>query len=105
MGRTLARASVLAVCVAFAIPAAAYGEPSASAKVGETFSYTGVVYDHLNPDRPLLIGDSDHDKCGGLTVGVHWGDLGAPTPVAYPAQGNLVSVPGGWNAVVSASYT
>ena len=103
--RRLAKTSVLAACIAFAIPAAAHGEPSASAKVGESFSYTGVVYDHLNPDRPLLIGDPDHDKCGGLTTGVHWGDFGAPTPVPYPAQSSLVSVPGGWNAVVSASYT
>ena len=103
--RPLAKASVLAACIAFAIPAAAAAEPSASAQVGEPFNYTGTVYDHLNPDRPLLIGDSNHDKCGGLTVGVHWGDFGAPTPVAHPAQGSLVSVPGGWNAVVSASYT
>jgi hypothetical protein len=103
--RPLAKASVLAACIAFAIPAAASAEPSASAQVGEPFSHTGTVYDHLNPDRPLLIGDSNHDKCGGLTVGVHWGDFGAPTPVAHPAQGSLVSVPGGWNAVVSASYT
>lgn len=103
--RSLAKASVLAACVAFAIPAAANAEPSASTQVGEPFSHTGTVYDHLNSDRPLLIGDSNHDKCGGLTVGVHWGDFGAPTPVAHPAQGSLVSVPGGWNAVVSASYT
>jgi hypothetical protein len=103
--RALAKTSVLAACIAFAIPGAAHGEPSASAQVGEAFSYTGVVYDHLDPDRPLLIGDADHDKCGGLTVGVHWGDFGALTPVPYPAQGSLVSVPGGWNAVVSASYT
>ena len=103
--RPLAKASVLAACFAFAIPAAASAEPSASTQVGEPFSHTGTVYDHLNPDRPLLIGDSNHDKCGGLTVGVHWGDFGAPTPVAHPAQGSLVSVPGGWNAVVSASYT
>ena len=39
-----------------------------------------------------------------MSVGVHWGDLGAPTPVAYPAQGSLVAVPSGWNALVSASY-
>ncbi len=103
--RPLAKASVLAACIAFAIPAAASAEPSASAQVGEPFSHTGTVYDHLNSDRPLLIGDSNHDKCGGLSVGVHWGDFGAPTPVAHPAQGSLVSVPGGWNAVVSASYT
>ena len=96
---------MLAVCVAFAIPAAAHGQPSASAKVGEPFSYTGLVYGHLNPDSPLVIYDSDHDKCSGLSVGVHWGDLGAPTPVAYPAQGSLVAVPSGWNALVSASYT
>jgi len=105
MGRPFAKTSVLAASIALALPGIAHGEPDASATVGQVFSYTGVVYDHLNPDRPLLIGDSDHDKCGGLSVGVHWGDLGAPTPVAYPAQGNLVSVPGGWNAVVSASYT
>ena len=103
--RPLAKASVLAGCIALAIPAAASAEPSASTQVGEPFSHTGTVYDHLNPDRPLLIGDSNHDKCGGLAVGVHWGDFGAPTPVAHPAQGSLVSVPGGWNAVVSASYT
>jgi hypothetical protein len=103
--RPLAKASVLAACFAFAIPAAASAEPSASTQVGEPFSHTGTVYDHLNSDRPLLIGDSNHDKCGGLSVGVHWGDFGAPTPVAHPAQGSLVSVPGGWNAVVSASYT
>jgi hypothetical protein len=103
--RSLAKASVLAACIAFAIPAAAHGEPSASAQVGEAFSYTGVVYDNIDPNRPLLIVDPDHDKCGGLTTGVHWGDFGALTPVPYPAQSSLVSVPGGWNAVVSASYT
>jgi len=102
--RSLAKASALAACIAFAVPGAANGEPSASAKGGEAFSYTGVVYDHLNRDRPLLIGDPDHDKCGGLTVGVHWENFGALTPVPYPAQGLLVSVPGGWNAIVSASF-
>ncbi len=64
--RPLAKASVLAACVAFAIPAAASAEPSASTQVGEPFSHTGTVDDHLNSDRPLLIGDSNHDKCGGL---------------------------------------
>jgi hypothetical protein len=103
--RSLAKTLVLAACIAFAIPATAHGEPSASAQVGEAFSYTGVVYDNLDPNRPLLIVDPDHDKCGGLTTGVHWGDFGALTPVPYPAQSSLVSVPGGWNVLVSASYT
>jgi hypothetical protein len=105
MRRPLAKTSVLAACIAFAIPGSAHSEPSASAQVGQAFSYTGVVYDNIDPNRPLLIVDPDHDKCGGLTTGVHWGDFGALTPVPYPAQSSLVSVPGGWNALVSASYT
>jgi hypothetical protein len=94
--RPLAKASVLAACIAFAIPAVASAEPSASAQVGEPFSYTGTVYDHLNSDRPLLIGDSNHDKCGGLTVGVHWGTSGPrlPWPIRPRARSSRSRVAG-----------
>ena len=106
--RPLAKASVLAVCIAFAILGAtpAFGQvPERSATVGQPFSYTGLVYSHLSPGYPQLLVDPDHDKCGGLSAGVHWGDFGALTPVPYPAESSLVSVPGGWNVLVSASYT
>jgi hypothetical protein len=108
MRRPLATASVLAACIVFAMPGAtpAFGQvPESSASVGQPFSYTGLVYSHLSPGYPQLLVDPDHDKCGGLSAGVHWGDFGALTPVPYPAQSSLVSVPGGWNVVVSASYT
>jgi hypothetical protein len=106
--RPLAKASVLAACIAFAMPGAtpAFGQvPERSATVGQPFSYTGLVYSHLSAGYPQLLVDPDHDKCGGLSAGVHWGDFGALTPVAYPAESSLVSVPGGWNVLVSASYT
>jgi hypothetical protein len=106
--RPLAKASVFAACIAFAILGAtpAFGQiPERSATVGQPFSYTGLVYSHLSPGYPQLLVDPDHDKCGGLSAGVHWGDFGALTPVPYPAESSLVSVPGGWNVLVSASYT
>jgi hypothetical protein len=108
IGRPLATALVLAACVAFGMLGAtsAFGQvPERPATVGQPFSYSGVVYSHLSPGYPQLLVDPDHDACGGLSAGVHWGDFGAPTPVAYPAESALVSVPGGWNVVVSASYT
>jgi hypothetical protein len=106
--RPLATALVLAACIAFAMPGAtpAFGQvPERSATVGQPFSYTGLVYSHLSPGYPQLLVDPDHDKCGGLSAGVHWGDFGALTPVPYPAESSLVAIPGGWNVLVSASYT
>jgi hypothetical protein len=73
--------------------------------VGQPFSYSGLLYDRNQDPSPLLLIDSDHDACGGLSVGVHWGDFGAPTTVASPAQASLVPIPSGWNVLVSASYT
>ena len=65
----------------------------------------GTVYDYLNSDRPLLRGDSNHEKWAVWREGSLGGHFGAPTPVADPAQGSLVSVPGRLERSPSASYT
>lgn len=92
----------LAIALVGAAPARAE-MPTATAKVGEPFSYSGLVRGQpasVGRGTPFSISDRDHDSCT-LKDGVILWEPGVSTPGGV----ELVPTESGWNVNASGSHT
>ena len=92
---------VLAALALVATPAMAQ-VPDATAKVGEPFEWSGIVYGHPTSgrDAPFYVSDRNHDQCS-LENGVILWEPGISTPGGV----SLLAVQGGWNVHASGGHT